>query len=389
MEHAAQLAQQPQPQFQPADENDEAPPLIPLQQEPQEEVIINPAGAAHLGAHGVMQDQQEEIIAMDDLTDNDSNGEPPHVALPIPSVEIVPLPDFNNLQSMMPHKVQIEDLMGFDGGNPPQPGPEPVVNQNVQIGLVQIVQPDVDPIFGSLSPIGTLPPLGPSPEAFRYWVKFFSHHSQSTSLVLIPDSWMNFFSFLLLQSPTSDWASNFLQSNAWSFMRSEMSGNATLFSLPRDCPNVALPVCPNFEHSSSVVLEPLEDEQLSDMDGISMVDSTDGLQTPKKPRIKGKGKAPLSENDVRRSTRLKKLHKGFKSSICKDRSCLGCSVTPPTISPKIIKNLGASFCGLNPDDLSPSKLQTKPARKKAVSKKKSKNSNVESSSQEDASLGPQ
>lgn len=119
-----------------------------------------------------------------------------------------------------------------------------------------------------------------------------------------------------------------------------------------------------------------------------MVESSDGLQTPKRKRGKAKGKAPISEDDVRRSMRLKKLHKGFKSSICKDRNCLGCSVAPPTISPKIIKNLGATFYGLNPDHLSPSKLHAKPTRKKTVSKK-GKNTKANSSSQEDASSGPQ
>lgn len=84
--------------------------------------------------------------------------------------------------------------------------------------MVQIAQPAVDPFFGNLSPIGYLHPLGPSPEAYRYWVKFFSHHSQFAPSVLIPNSWINFFSFLLLQSPTFDWTKDFLQSNAWSFI---------------------------------------------------------------------------------------------------------------------------------------------------------------------------
>ena len=60
-------------------------------------------------------------------------------------------------------------------------------------------------------------------------------------------------------------------------MNNEMSGKATLFSLPKDCPNVALPVCSSFEQSSSVVLELLEDEQLSHLDDTSMVESSDGL----------------------------------------------------------------------------------------------------------------
>ena len=70
----------------------------------------------------------------------------------------------------------------------PQPSPEDGVEQNIQIGMVQIVQRDIDPVFGNLSPIGHLPHLGPSPEVYRYWVKFFSHHSQYVPSVLIPNS---------------------------------------------------------------------------------------------------------------------------------------------------------------------------------------------------------
>jgi len=158
--------------------------------------------------------------------------------------------------------------------------------------MVQIAQPAVDPIFSNLSRIGHLPPLGPSPEAYRYWVKFFSHHSQCAPSVRIPDSWMNFFSFLFLQSPTFHWAKDFLQSNAWSFMRSEMLCNATLFSLPKDCPNVVLPACSNLKQSSSVVLELLEDEQVSHLEDALVVDSSDGLLNPKRHRGKSKGKHP-------------------------------------------------------------------------------------------------
>ncbi|CAD6267619.1 unnamed protein product [Miscanthus lutarioriparius] len=166
--------------------------IIHCQQDLQEEVIINPTSATHLGGPEAVQNQQEHITAMDELTDTDSDVEPPQVALPIPPVEIAPFPDFNNLQPMIPHEIQIEDLLGYDADNLHQLGPEPV-DQNIQIGMVQIAQPAVDPIFGNLSPIGHLPPLGPSPEDYRYW------------------------------SPTFDWAKDFLQSNALSFMRSEMS----------------------------------------------------------------------------------------------------------------------------------------------------------------------
>lgn len=100
---------------------------------------------------------------------------------------------------------------------------------------------------------------------------------------------------------------------------------------------------------------------------------------PVTPKNKGKGKgkanlkAPLSEADVRRSLRLKKIHNGLKSSPCKDKNYLGCSAVPPIISPKIIKNLGATFCGIDPNELSSTKVNVKPTQKKRKMMSKKKN----------------
>jgi hypothetical protein len=51
------------------------------------------------------------------------------------------------------------------------------------------------------------------------------------------------------------------------------------------------------------------------------------------------------------SARKKEQLKGYKSSACASKNCLGCDVVPPTISPSIIKNLGASFCKVDADKL--------------------------------------
>jgi hypothetical protein len=84
-----------------------------------------------------------------------------------------------------------------------------------------------------------------------------------------------------------------------------------------------------------------------------------------------KGKRPiLSKIDVRRSLRIKKMHKGFKVSSCKDKSCLGCSATPPMVSPSIIKDLGA--CNIKSEELTDEKLHEKPANAKPVGKQASK-----------------
>lgn len=83
-------------------QQEEAPPLTPLQSEHVEEVIINPAANGDQIFARVVANQQEQVLALDEFTDTDSEAEPQPVALPIPLVEIVSFPDFNNLQPMIP-----------------------------------------------------------------------------------------------------------------------------------------------------------------------------------------------------------------------------------------------------------------------------------------------
>lgn len=165
---------------------------------------------------------------------------------------------------------------------------------------------------------------------------------------------------------------------------SDENGNATLFNLPNNCPNVTLSICSNFEHTSSVVLEPLDDEQDLNL-GDNGLNFASNPVTPKQ-KGKAKMKPPLSKADVRRSQRLKLINKGFKSSSYKDKICLGCSSTPPTISPKVIRNLGASFCGIDPNELTTSKLNAKPTKKKK-SVKKSEGTSLKNTSQNSSDEG--
>jgi hypothetical protein len=71
-------------------------------------------------------------------------------------------------------------------------------NQNIQLGFVQLHEPAFDPAWMQHLP------TGPCPKAIRLWVKHFSNPLANSSSVLILDQWMNFFSFLLLQSPNFD-----------------------------------------------------------------------------------------------------------------------------------------------------------------------------------------
>lgn len=142
-----------------------------------------------------------------------------------------------------------------------------------------------------------------------------------------------------------------------------------MFHIPSTYPNESLPVY-NSTSSSHVVIE----EMFSDDDSESNINdipesSAQGSMTPKTK----KGKRPiLSEIDVCRSLRIKKMHQGFKVSSCKDKSCLGCSATPPTVSPSIIKDLGATFCNIKSEELTDEKLHEKPANAKPVGKQASK-----------------
>jgi hypothetical protein len=303
---------------------DEAPQLIHIQHavvqapkevlEPVEEIIQNLQAIEQ--APQEIPNLPEDVLAMDDESNTDSKGFP-QAQLQIPPVQIVDFPDFNNLQPLMPEEVDEADLLGWINEPDNAPIPPQHVNLNIQLGFVQ------------LQDTWTQHPLiAPCPKAIGNWVKHFSHPRHLFPTVLIPDPWVNFFSFLLLQCPTFDWAKDFLQLGAWTYLTSSANSKATLFSLPNSCPDVDLSHCPNFEKTSSVVLEEImdEDQELSPL--------PTPVTDPVTPKNKGKGKGkskmkiPLSEADVRRSLRLKKIHNGFKSSPCKDKKLsvlLSCS----------------------------------------------------------------
>ncbi|CAN6362888.1 unnamed protein product [Urochloa humidicola] len=70
---------------------------------------------------------------------------------------------------------------------------------------------------------------------------------------------------------------------------------------------------------------------------------------------------------------------GYKNPTCQDRKCLACEATPPTISPSIIKNLGADFCKMDAAKLTETTMLKKkkpsaPVGKNLILKKKPKDS---------------
>lgn len=69
---------------------------------------------------------------------------------------------------------------------------------------------------------------------------------------------------------------------------------------------------------------------------------------------------------VRRSLRVKKTKRGFKTTTCPHKNCLACDNELPTISPSIIKNLGAAFCKIEESKLSLEALKKKKTKAKSV-----------------------
>lgn len=180
-----------------------------------------------------------------------------------------------------------------------------------------------------------------------------------------------------MQSPTFEWAKSILYSPAWDILSANNPGNAYVFSLPTSCPSIHLPVCSNFELTSSLILEELDRRNLKTLPR----DVTPSAPAKRKRVAKPKGQQ-ISEANMTRSERLKKLHKGFKSSTCKDKNCIGCSANPPTISQHVIRDLGKSFCNIDPKDLTDEKLNAKPSKSKAT-KKKGKSSRDKSADKSD------
>ena len=78
---------------------------------------------------------------MDDLTDASDNAPKPPL-LTIELVEIVPFPNFENLQPVIPlpeDEVYFDDPLGFL--NDPINGPTQLNQENINIGFAQILQP--------------------------------------------------------------------------------------------------------------------------------------------------------------------------------------------------------------------------------------------------------
>ena len=205
-------------------------------------------------------------------------------------------------------------------------------NNVLNVGMVLIRQYCSDPVFSATEERLRIA------ESTRLWANFFSLGKPNSITVSIPAEWTEFFTNMLQSPDQFGWAKEFLQTKATSCM-TRRSGIID-FSLPSVCP-----VTPDSDCSISA--DPklgLEEDDPGHTGVLATLDSS-----PTNPK-KGKGKRePLFDSEVRRSPRMKLNYNKFRPSICSDRRCSSCS--PPTLSTKVIRNLGVQLCGIDLEEL--------------------------------------
>ncbi|RLN12273.1 hypothetical protein C2845_PM09G10930 [Panicum miliaceum] len=295
-------------------------------------------------------------------------------------------------EQINPDEIQADELMDVLANNvPPQ-------DEHLQLGFVELLQPEIDPVFMSHLQHSEL--FQPNAEAVRLCANFFAPGS-SKAPVMVPRIWADFFTALLFNPSSFAWAKQFMLSEDWHYMDDLSTG--TQFALPEKFPGIptssCLKVLPNPDNSA-LLEEALASEQHSTpptnkkskgkeiLDSISSGTPIEKLTQKIKPssdpwskafldKAEQVKKATLLEDPLkRRSLRMQNQKRGFKDPQCPTKGCLGCTVVPPSLSPTIIKNLGASFCQVDEKERTVTALHRKkkvtmlaPGGKKAPKKK--------------------
>ncbi|KAF8720685.1 hypothetical protein HU200_023587 [Digitaria exilis] len=317
-------------------------------------------------------------------------NEPVHVDVFIPMEDGQPL-------KIMPVEFPEEELLGhevnsqgvFDDERSPDQEPE---LQAMQLGFVEIDQPEADPVFTNLLEGPSFKSSQLPPSLFRLWAAHFAAGPGSSDLA-IPPEWAAFFTTTLMNPGSFEWAKRFLLSSAWAYP-SNPGPNDLQFEIPSKCPvDKSLSCMTSKGDVASALAEDLLEAEIQKESPVVDTFSSPPSETVNLANVSPStgpwarsllikaGKLKVSEDDpaLRRSCRQKSHKQGFKGKRCQDKQCIACHSHPPTISPTIIKNLGTSFCKVGMEKLDKvAHLKRKkahvPVGKKSVIKKKPKDS---------------
>ncbi|CAN6342947.1 unnamed protein product [Urochloa humidicola] len=321
--------------------------------------------------------QEANIIEGD--TSSDSEQHQPFLPDLNQAIDVhvfIPMENGAPLQ-VMPDEIQEEELplnpILQDNGSPDNPlGP---LNQEMQLGFVQLVQPHSDPILAErqlqplINPYSS--PFKHNAEAARAWAKFLAPDLGPESIA-VPQNWADFFTAMLMHPGSFLWAKSFLSCQALQALRHHNEG-VIHFSIPDKCPSTSTLPCLE-KLPTEVNLEEIVQEKSPSKAPLS--DTPSPCTPPEKRGIRispstgpwsqalldqaGAAKAQVMvDSDVRRSIRKKNQLKGFKGHTCMNKNCLGCSKEPPILSPIVIKNLGTTFCKMDEAKLTKEALSKK------------------------------
>lgn len=257
-----------------------------------------------------------------------------------------------------------------------------VVNQNVIIGQV-LLQEEIS------MDCGLAPGLqGKHSQDFTdpsgYWAKFFAPGLGGPPAYLVPSPWANFFTAILMSPKMFDNAKQVLKSAPLMAALDEQMEHVG-FKLPQSCPSKVQLMCleeivtksgvhlggldpsvkegstneigaslnPDLGKDETFILPDSELEASTEHDcnlgpDMALPEDTSLGQAKKKNAAKAQ---VIVDSEVRRSPRLKGHTNGFMKKQCNNRACLGCNASPPAMSFKAVRKLGASMCGLDPLDL--------------------------------------
>ncbi|KAL6641569.1 hypothetical protein ACP70R_019750 [Stipagrostis hirtigluma subsp. patula] len=246
-------------------------------------------------------------------------------------------------------------------------------NTQLNVGFMQFEGSDYsDPVFETFN-MQPASPVRLNAHIYRLWAKHFAPVGHRDNIIHIPSDWVNFFTVTLLNPDLFGWAKTILGSQAWGIITASDSFDRMQFVLPLSCPTKEKISCSSapselFGTGSRILQEEGDEESTelpitppvgSNMHGAS---STSLLLGKKRKERK----IPLVETEVRRSLRISNLSKGFKKSSCSDKNCVACSIDPPTLSSKTIRNLGEEFCKVTPGVITDASLSVKKKVKKAA-----------------------
>lgn len=177
-----------------------------------------------------MEDGHQLLDIGDEINEDELLGHDPiepqeiEMADPIPNNDAAPM-----MMDNQEDQIIVPDNEGV-------PSDASIANSlNLQLGFVELVEPDADPVFTEwLSQGSEVPKSIQHPEAVRLWAKFLSPMA-GCKHVNIPTSWSAFFTAMLLNPTSFVWAKQLLSSAAWGFFQNQ---DSMIFALPNKCPEI-------------------------------------------------------------------------------------------------------------------------------------------------------